>query len=222
MESIDTEKIRMAADIGICAIIDGRLNIILIDWAGDARYEADPYKGRKVLPGGLLHVSAGETIEDTVHRIIRKKIGLNFDGIYIEQLKTYTRVNRDYRDRSIAVGHFALVPYDKISDIPKELFFPIDDIKEEDLGFDHYEMICDIKERLKGKIWYTDVSFSLVPKKFTLSKLQNVFEIILGEKLVPYSFRKKLFSNFNIVELNEMAEMTGAGRPSRLMTYLKE
>jgi len=72
-------------------------------------------------------------------------------------------------------------------------------LSEEDFGFDHLSIIRTALERLQTKIQYTDLAFRLLPKEFTLTGLQNVYEAILGRKELAANFRRKI---------NEMVEET--------------
>lgn len=89
-------------------------------------------------------------------------------------------------------------------------------LKSENIAFDHAKNIIYALDRLKNKVEYTDIAFSLMPKKFTLTNLQKCYEILLDKPLLPANFRRKI-SNM-VRDTNEMT--TGAGhRPSKLYTF---
>lgn len=92
---------------------------------------------------------------------------------------------------------------------------PCNDNKEF-LAFDHSQILNMALERLKNKIEYTPIAFNLVPKEFTLSQLQQVYETILGKKLFPANFRKKIKP---MVEETQLKTIGQAHRPSRLYKY---
>ena len=192
-----------------------------------------PFKDCWSLPGGF--VSPEETLEETAKRVLREKIHL--DDLYLEQLYTFGGVERDPRMRIISVAYMALV---ERSDLPYSLqqsdhWFNI--CREENkfilrnennssievdlntpsaLAFDHHEIIKVGLERLKNKIEYTDLAFHLVPNEFTLTELQNVYEAVLGKKLLAPAFRRTIKS-----KVHETGNMTsGSGhRPSALFKY---
>lgn len=87
------------------------------------------------------------------------------------------------------------------------------------LAFDHSQIVNMALDRLKNKVEYTPIAFNLVPKEFTLSQLQQVYETILGKKLFPANFRKKIKPM--VIETDEKT-VGQAHRPSRLYKYRKE
>lgn len=92
-------------------------------------------------------------------------------------------------------------------------------IKENNsLAFDHPNVILSGIERLKNKIEYTDIVFNMMPKFFTLGELQQVYEIILGKKLLDPAFRRIIA---NKVEKTNKMKTGGGHRPSALFTYKK-
>jgi ADP-ribose pyrophosphatase YjhB (NUDIX family) len=86
------------------------------------------------------------------------------------------------------------------------------------LAFDHYEIIRNALSRLKNKVEYTDIVFSLLPNKFTLMELQQVYEILLQTKVTKQNFRKKMISK--VIKLDEVQEKTGF-RPAHYFAYGK-
>ena len=73
-------------------------------------------------------------------------------------------------------------------------------------------------ERLRNKIEYTDVVFNMMPELFTLGELQQVYEIILGKKLLDPAFRRIIA---NKVEKTKYMKTGGGHRPSYLFRYKK-
>lgn len=86
-------------------------------------------------------------------------------------------------------------------------------LENDGLAFDHAHIIALAVERLRGKMEYSDVSFHLVPEKFTLTELQNVYETVLDTELLPANFRRKIAGK--VEETKEYAENAGH-RPSKL------
>ena len=84
------------------------------------------------------------------------------------------------------------------------------------LAFDHPLVITSGMERLKNKVSYTDVVFNMMPKYFTLGELQQVYEIILGKKLLDPAFRRIISDK---VEKTDKVKTGGGHRPSILFTY---
>ena len=89
-------------------------------------------------------------------------------------------------------------------------------IKNDKLAFDHPLVIVSGIERLKNKIEYTDIVFNMMPKYFTLGELQQVYEVILGKKLLDPAFRRIIA---NKVEKTDKVQTGGGHRPSALFRY---
>lgn len=84
------------------------------------------------------------------------------------------------------------------------------------IAFDHASLILDGLMRLRGKIDYTDIVFNLMPERFTITQLQQIYEIILGEKLLAPLFRRKIAEK--LAETGSYTQEKGH-RPSQLFTY---
>ena len=89
-------------------------------------------------------------------------------------------------------------------------------IKNDKLAFDHLLVIISGIERLKNKIEYTDIVFNMMPEYFTLGELQQVYEVILGKKLLDPAFRRIIASK---VEKTSKVKTGGGHRPSFLFKY---
>ena len=89
-------------------------------------------------------------------------------------------------------------------------------VESHNLAFDHAKMILYALERLRNKIDYTDIAFHLLPELFTLSDLQQVFEVILGKELLAAAFRRKIADK--VLETNHIRRNAGH-RPSKLYKY---
>jgi len=96
--------------------------------------------------------------------------------------------------------------------------YRFDVLENDGLAFDHPKAIISGMERLKNKISYTDIVFNMIGEYFTLGELQQVYEVILGKKLLDPAFRRIIAGK--VVKTNKM--QTGGGhRPSVLFTYKK-
>ena len=173
--------------------------------------EQYPYKDYYSLPGGF--VGEQETLEDTLRRVLISKTGLA--DIYSEQLYTFGSVERDPRMRIVSCAYISLVDIGKTKTAGAE-WFSIEDACRMTLAFDHNLMIDEALKRLRGKINYTDIVFHMMPPEFTISELQEVYELILGKKLLPAAFRKTISE-----KLEDTGKMTSnAGhRPSRIFRH---
>ncbi len=201
----------LTVDVVVFTVRDDRLQVLLI------RRAQPPFEGRWALPGGF--VGMDESLEEAALRELEEETGLR--EVYLEQLYTYGDPNRDPRGRVITVAYFALVPTDarvRVSggdDADSARWFPVDDLPP--LAFDHAEIIAYAVRRLRYKLEYTAVGFELLPETFTLSELQRIYEIILGEPLDKRNFRRRILQA-DIIEPTPHFR-TGEGRPARLYRY---
>lgn len=208
-------KPSVTVDVAICTIKQDDLWVLLL------KRDRAPYRGSWAIPGGFLDVNKKQSLEETAHRELQEET--NLENIYLEQLKTYGDPDRDPRMRIITVAYFALVPESALKD--KKLFgeegvcewFKLRELPE-NMAFDHAQILRDLLERLKGKISYTPIAFNLLPEKFTWPELQKVYEIILGKKLIPSPFRRKIHSIYKIQTLKTQKK-TLVGRPPFFLKY---
>ncbi len=180
-DSSDFAKPSVAVDLILFTVQENQLQVLL------TKRQSHPFAGMLSLPG--VFVGIDETLDQAAQRALYQKTGLH--DIYFEQLYTWGDLNRDPRMRIISVSYYALVPADQIQLSSQDaIFYPVDKIQ--DLAFDHAEMIRYGRERIRNKVNYTDIAFSLVPEEFTLPQLQKIYEILLGQDLYKANFRKKI------------------------------
>ena len=163
-----------------------------------------------------------ESVDSAATRILR--LETNLKDIYMEQLYTFGAVDRDPRTRVVSTAYMALIDKNEVSGKISEnaAWFNIDgdrlyseneEFAVDDLGFDHSEVVRVGRERLKNKIEYTDIVFNMMPEYFTLGELQQVYEIILGKKLLDPAFRRIIAHK---VEKTEVVRRGGGHRPALL------
>ncbi len=119
--------------------------------------------------------------------------------------------------------NFALISSENIkiqadTDAKDVKWFSVYDLPK--LAFDHDKILKLSLERLRSKLEYANVGFQLLPKKFTLTALQKVYEVILNKTMDKRNFRKKILS-FNIIEETNEFKKDGNHRPARLFTYIE-
>ena len=161
-----------------------------------------PYQGNWALPGGFVRID--ESLEEAALRELQEETGM--ERLFLEQLYTFGRVDRDPRERIVTVAYYALVNLSEYSikaasDASDAAWFAIDALPS--LAFDHDRILALALERLKTKVRYEPIGFELLPKKFTLFQLQKLYETILGQELDKRNFRKKILNMGLLHELNE-------------------
>ncbi|HII15192.1 MAG TPA: NUDIX hydrolase [Nanoarchaeota archaeon] len=211
----DYKRPSVAVDIVVFTIMHGRLKVLLI------KRGREPFKDLWCLPGGFVRID--ESPENAALRELKEETGIK--DLYLEQLYTFGKPERDPRGRVISIAYFALVDSTKIKPavtgeegIKKIGWFDVDFLP--DLAFDHKEIITYALKRLRYKLEYTAVGFELLPDKFTLTDLQKLYETILGEKLDKRNFRKKAMA-MGIVEKTR-EQRKGSHRPALLYTFRKK
>ncbi len=203
---------QVAVDTVLFSVIDGKLSVLLItrSW--------EPFEGFAALPGAFLHV--GETTIQTAQRVLHEKAGIS-TPVYVEQLYTFDSSGRDPRGQFPSVTYMTLVP----SDLPlattpsaqQPHWAPLDRLPS--LAFDHAAIIAYALSRLRAKLEYTNVIYSLLPKRFTLTRLQAVYEQVMGRKLDKRNFRKKYLS-LKLIRATAAMERGGQRRPARLYEFV--
>ena len=171
----------------------------------------EPEKGKWSLMGGFTNHN--ESTDEAAVRVLHQLTGMN--NIYMEQLYCFSDVNRDTAGRVISIAYFALI---NIQDYNEQMllehearWFPLDKIPE--LIFDHTEMVAKAKERLQQKVANHPIGFELLPEKFTLPQLQNLYEAIYEAPLDKRNFTRKILSLGilnRLEEKNKMSSRKGA------------
>lgn len=177
----------------------------------------EPFEGKWALPGGFVRLD--ETLEEAARRELAEETGLR--NIFLEQLYTFGAVHRDPRERVVSVAHYALVnlrdhEVRAATDARAAAWFGVHDVPS--LAFDHAEILQVALERLRGKLRYQPIGFELLPKKFTLSQLQRLYELVLERELDKRNFRKRVLGMDLLVELDEV-EQDVAHRAARLYRF---
>ncbi|MDP6354258.1 MAG: NUDIX domain-containing protein [Planctomycetota bacterium] len=201
----------LTVDCAVFGLDDEDLKVILI------QRDLDPFQGRWALPGGFVEMD--ETLENAALRELEEETGIR--NVFLEQLYTFGEPNRDPRGRVITVAYYALVNLrdhriHAATDARDAAWFSVSDIPP--LAFDHEEVLECALNRLEGKVRYAPIGFELLPRKFTLTQLQHLYERILERELDKRNFRKKILSMDLLIELDEI-EKGVAHRAARLYRF---
>lgn len=176
----------------------------------------EPFKGEWALPGG--YNAKGETTTDALERVVFQKTGIKIkdDLRYIEQLYTFDTINRDPRGHAVSVTYMGCGRNITYNEDLEVAFFDVNKIPK--LAYDHANIIKYAKERLIAKMTYTNSAFAFLDRRFTLTQLQTVYEIVFGREFDKRNFRKKFLSLNLIHETNELWR-DGAHRPAKLYEF---
>lgn len=209
------ERPAVTVDVAICAIRNQELKTLLI------QRRHPPFRDHWALPGGFVRVAQREDLLESARRELFEETGVR--DVYLEQLKTYGAPDRDPRMRVITVAYYALLPGDREVELRAGeearniAWFSLN--QPPPLAFDHGQILKDLRERLRGKIEYSPIAFSLTPREFTWTDLQSVYEITLGKKLLAPNFRRKIQARYKIEELKSTRPLGAAGKPPRYLRY---
>jgi len=190
---------------------DSALKVLLI------RRKLEPYRGNWSLPGGFVQIS--ESVDAAAARELKEETGVK--NAYLEQLYTFGQPDRDPRERVVSVGYYALVnlqahPLQAATDASDARWFELSAVPE--MGFDHDRILECAIARLRAKIRYEPIGFELLPKTFTLSQLQQLYEQILERDLDKRNFRKKLLKMDLLID-TEQKETGVAHRAAKLYQF---
>src|SRR4029077_654564 len=176
---------QLTVDIVIFTIEQGALKVLLV------KRGIEPFAGQYAIPGGF--VLENESLDQAAMRELREETGVA--EVYLEQLYSFGDPKRDPRGRVVTIAYYALISAEHSqlragSDAAAAAWFAVDAVP--DLAFDHPKILEYAVERLRNKLEYTTAGFQLLPEKFSLSELQEVYEAIWGKKLDNRNFRRKL------------------------------
>lgn len=201
---------QVTVDIVIFTIQAGVLKVLLV------KRRIPPFPGQFAIPGGF--VLENEDLDQAALRELREETGVS--DVYLEQLYSFGKPDRDPRGRVVTVAYFALISADRKlkagSDAAEAAWYSTNDLPP--LAFDHSEILEYALERLRNKLEYTTVGFQLLPEKFTLTQLQEVYEAILGKKLDKRNFRRKMSVLKILKPLKEYQR--GGQRPAQLHRFM--
>lgn len=201
----------VTVDLVLFTFGEGELRVLLI------KRRHPPYASTWALPGGFVGI--GERIEDAAARELAEETAV--EGVYLEQLYTFGEPDRDPRGRVITVTYFAIVGADVVqqahagAEASDAGWFSVYALPP--LAFDHARIIAYALQRLRFKLEYTALGFFLLPDEFTLSELQQVYEVVLCEPLDKRNFRRKILAQ-GILESTAKLRY-GDHRPAKLYRF---
>ena len=197
-----------AVVVVIFTIVHEHLSVLLIERA------AEPARGDWALPGGALQ--EGESLDGAAVRKLREETGVA--DVYLEQLFTFDRLGDGLAD--VVVTYFALVDVARTRLRPDLEWQPAWHAVRRlpPLAFENERIVDYAEQRLRNKLEYTNVVYSLLPDRFTLTEMQRVYEAILGEEMDKRNFRRRVVG-LGIVRETGATRKQGAHRPAMLYEF---
>ncbi|HLN20367.1 MAG TPA: NUDIX domain-containing protein [Bacteroidales bacterium] len=181
-------------------ILEKKIKLLLI------KRSFNPGKGKWSLAGGFVNDT--ESLDEAASRILFNLTGLK--NVYMQQSYTYGGINRDPGARVISISYYALIKIQDLDSVIQEKnaahWRPISDLP--DLLFDHCQMFDKALTELQQQVKIKPVGFKLLPEKFTLVHLQNLYEAIYQKNIDKRNFRKKILSMNLLQKMNEKEKAT--------------
>lgn len=206
------EKFLVAVDCIIFGFDSKELKLLLF------KRKVEPLKGEWSLIGSFIKNNL--SLNEAANQVLFESTGLN--NIYLEELQTYSKVDRDPGERVISVAFFSLIRINELLEFGVEKFnahwFSLNEIPE--LILDHRKMLDDAIYKLKTKARYQPLGFELLPEKFTIPQLQLLYECIYQKKLDDRNFRKKILS-FDILTKTTEKDKSGSKKGAFLFKFNK-
>lgn len=201
----------VTADNVIFGFDGSNLHILLVERG------LEPYKGCWALPGGFLQMD--ETIEQCAQRELAEET--NVQEVYLRQFHVFSEVERDPRERILTVAFYALVrksDYELIAgdDASDASWFPLNELPP--LAFDHHRIIELAQSRLQEEIRLRPIAFKLLDKKFSMSELQRIYELINNTHYDRRNFQRKMMAS-GFLSDEGISKTVAANRPPQLFSF---
>ncbi|HSK13479.1 MAG TPA: NUDIX domain-containing protein [Phnomibacter sp.] len=202
-------KVALTVDCVIFGFEDNKLKVLLI------RSDLEAFRGKWSLLGDFAHES--ETLEEAAYRVLHERTGMT--NVFLDQVHTFSRPDRHPGGRVITVAYCSLlnIRHHALSITDNELHWHnVTDL--DSMAFDHLGILHTCYAWLQKRIQEHPLGFNLLPEKFSLRELQNLYEAILNVELDRRNFRKKFFSMDFLIDTGEYEEDV-KHRPGKLYQF---
>lgn len=204
------EKMYVATDCIIFGFHEGKLKLLVF------KRRVAPLQGEWSLIGSFVQLD--EDLEVAGQRVLNEITGL--ENVFMQQLRTYGKKDRDPGYRCISVAQYALIRIDEYDEKLVEEhgahWYEIENLPS--LILDHNYMVQDALLQLKQNARYKPIGFELLPEKFTIPQLQSLYEAIYQRELDARNFRKKVLS-LNVLEKLEEKDKSTSKRGAFLYKF---
>ena len=209
---LDYFKIAISVDSVIFGYEEKELKVLLI------KSDLEEFAGLHSLLGDLIRTD--EDLETASYRILKERTGL--DDVFLEQVQAFGSLDRHPSGRVITIAYYSLldIKHHKLQLSHNELnWHPVNEIKK--MAFDHKIILESCLNRLQQQVMEHPVIFNLLPEKFSLRELQELYQAILGFELDRRNFRKKISLKDWLIDIDEM-ENDVPHRPGKLYKLKQE
>jgi 8-oxo-dGTP diphosphatase len=206
----ESTRPRHAALAVVLQVRDGSLEVLLWERA------LDPFAGHWSLPGGTL--GPDETLEESITRHLAVKVDVR-EVAHLEQLGTWSAPGRNPLGRELATAYLGLVPLRVDPHVPGDTaWHAVERLPA--TAFDHGEIVLSARERLRGKLSYTNIGFALAPPTFTLGELREIYVAALGHEVSATNLKRVLLRRGALRPTGDRrAPGRAGGRPAEVFAF---
>lgn len=204
-------RVPITVDCVIFGFDENSLKVLLI------RSDLEVYKGKWSLLGDFAKDS--EELDEAASRVLKQRTGM--DDVYLEQVRTFSTPGRHPGGRVLTVAYCSLlnIAHHQLKILDNEIHWhSFKDLNEKDLAFDHKQILDSCLTWLQKRMMEHPLGINLLPPKFSLRKLQNLYESILDRQMDRRNFRKKFFAMDFLIDTGEM-ETDVPHRPGKLYRF---
>jgi 8-oxo-dGTP diphosphatase len=203
--------VALTVDCVIFGFEDNKLKVLLI------RSDLEAFKGRWSLLGDVVH--ATEELDEAANRVLSERTGMT--DVYLDEVRSFSSPGRHPGGRVVTLAYCSLlnIRHHELKTTDNELHWhSLKSIKDKDMAFDHKAIVDRCYKWLQKRIQEHPLGFNLLPEKFSLRELQNLYEAILNVELDRRNFRKKFFSMDFLEDTGEFEEDV-KHRPGKLYQF---
>jgi 8-oxo-dGTP diphosphatase len=201
--------IGISIDCVIFGFDENELKVLMI------KSDMEQFRGKWSLLGDLVH--RNENLDEAAYRVLRERTGMS--DVYLEQVRAIGDVTRHPAARVVTIAYCSLINIrqHRLEKHDNELQWHKISLRL-DMAFDHQQILNICHEWLRKRVQEHPLGFRLLPQKFSLRELQNLYESILDVKLDRRNFRKKFFS-MDLLEDTQEYEFDVPHRPGKLYKF---
>ncbi len=203
-------KFYVAVDCIIFGFSEGELSLLLL------KRNFQPAMGEWSIMGGFTQEN--ESVDDAAKRVLHELTGL--ENVYMEQVGAFGEIGRDPGERVVSVAYYALININEYDHalVKKHNAFWVNIKEVPPLIFDHEQMVAKARKIMQQKASTKPIGFNLLPKYFTLSQLQSLYEAIYDEELDKRNFRKRI-AEMDYIEKTDKIDKQGSKRGAALYQF---
>ena len=205
-------RVFVSVDCIIFGFDEGHLRVLI------GKRQMDPGRGEWSLYGGF--VGSNESVDEAASRTLYELTGLR--NLYMRQVGAFGNVDRDPGERVISIAYYALINVKDYDDVLRQEHGVewVNITQLPPMYSDHREMIRKARKLMQEKIRTEPISFRLLPRLFTLTQLQRLYEAVNGEEVDKRNFRKRI-KEMEFIEKTELIDKTGSKRGAYLYRFNK-